>query len=80
MLMGLGFFVFERRTLPISQCSIRRTTAGCQMTVSETPGLSVSRGGGNLAYPVGHAYPEITGGRLSLMAIELMADEGAHGR
>ncbi len=78
MLMVLGLFVFERAALcRISRCSIRRTTAGRQMTASENHRLISISGRAKTSRTLsGVLYSKITGGRLSLTAIELMADEG----
>ncbi len=80
MMLALGMFVFELRTLPYSRCSIRKIIAGCPMTGWVNHCLSVSWRGGNLYTACWYAIPAITGGWISLKAVEVMANEGERGR
>ncbi|HDR2619380.1 TPA: phage tail protein [Enterobacter chuandaensis] len=77
MLMVLGLFVFERRTLPYQTMQF---TKDYRWASNERIGKSKAwqyLGEGETSFNLtGVLYPELTGGRLSLKAVELMANEG----
>lgn len=76
-MMALGYFVFMRATLPYQntsremswkhpQNSVVGAMPRTQFTGKESETMEIS----------GDLYPEITGGKLSLLALEMMAEEG----
>jgi phage protein U len=76
MMLALGMFVFERRTLPYQSMQHSKIIAGRLMTGSANLLLISFSARGKRDQLAGTLYPAITGGRLSLLAVELMADEG----
>jgi len=77
MLMVLGLFVFERRTLPHQSMQYSKDYRWASNDRIGLPPAYQYLGEGETSRTLsGVLYPEITGGRLSLTAIELMADEG----
>lgn len=77
MLMVLGFFVFERRTLPHQSMRYSKDYRWVSNDrIGRRPAYQFLGEGETSRTLSGTLYPEITGGRLSLQAIELMADEG----
>ena len=77
MLMVLGLFVFERRTLPHQSMQYSKDYRWASNDRIGKPPAYQFLGEGETSRTLsGVLYPEITGGRLSLTAIELMADEG----
>lgn len=77
MLMVLGFFVFERRTLPHQSMQYSKDYRWVSNDrIGRRPAYQFLGEGETSRTLSGTLYPEITGGRLTLQAIELMADEG----
>lgn len=77
MLMVLGLFVFERRTLPYQSMQFSKDYRWVSNDRIGKPKAWQYLGEGDTSHTLsGTLYPEITGGRLSLKAIELMANEG----
>jgi len=77
MLMALGLFVFGMQTLPYQQ--LQRQVAWRHPTnsrVGARPSAQFVGRGDEIITLSGVLYPEITGGRISLAALEAMADEG----
>ncbi len=77
MMMALGFFVFGMRTVPYQQ--LQRQVTWRHPSNSVVGGRPrrqfVGRGEESITLS-GVLYPEVTGGKLSLCALEAMADEG----
>lgn len=76
-LMSLGFFVFMRQTVPYQETS--REMSWNHPTNSVVGKLPRTQFTGKAAETMtisGTLLPEITGGRLSLLALELMAERG----
>ena len=76
-MMALGYFVFMRATLPYQtparemsgkhpQNSVVGAMPRTQFTGKESETMEIS----------GDLYPELTGGKLSLLALEMMAEKG----
>lgn len=77
MLMVLGLFVFERRTLPHQSMQYSKEYSWASNDRIGNPPAYQFLGEGETSRTLsGVLYPEITGGRLSLTAIELMAERG----
>lgn len=77
MLMVLGLFVFERRTLPYQTMKFTKDYRWASNERIGKPNAWQYLGEGDTSHTLsGTLYPELTGGRLSLKAIELMANEG----
>lgn len=77
MLMVLGLFVFERRTLPHQSMQYSKDYRWASNDRIGRPPAYQFLGEGETSRTLsGVLYPEITGGNLSLKAIELMANEG----
>ncbi|HCR3029592.1 TPA: phage tail protein [Escherichia coli] len=77
MLMVLGLFVFERRTLPYQSMQYSKDYRWASNDrIGKTPAYQFLGEGETSRTLSGVLYPEITGGRLSLTAIEVMANEG----
>ncbi|GEM_PF-78416 len=77
MLMVLGLFVFEHRTLPHQSMLYSKDYRWASNDRIGKPPTYQFLGEGETSRTLsGVLYPEITGGRLSLTAIELMTDEG----
>ena len=77
MLMVLGLFVFERRTLLHQSMQYSKDYRWVSNDRIGKPPAYQYLGEGETSRTLsGVLYPEITGGRLSLTAIELMANEG----
>lgn len=77
MMMALGLFVFGLRTVPYQQ--LQRQVAWrhpSNSRVGARPVRQFAGRGDELITLSGVLYPEITGGRVSLAALEAMADEG----
>lgn len=77
MLMALGLFVFGMRTLPYQQ--LQRQVSWRHPTnsrVGARPSAQFVGRGDEIITLSGVLYPQITGGRISLAALEAMADEG----
>ena len=76
-MLALGMFVFERRTLPyqsMQHSKDYRWTSNDR--VGKPPAYQFLGEGENAIQLAGTLYPAITGGRISLLAVELMANEG----
>ncbi|UCV05866.1 phage tail protein [Dechloromonas denitrificans] len=77
MLMALGLYVFGMQTLPYQQLqrqiSWRHPSSS---RVNARPARQFVGKGDEIITLSGVLYPEITGGRISLAALEAMADEG----
>ena len=77
MLMVLGLFVFERRTLPYQSMVFTKDYRWASNERIGKPKAWQYLGEGETSFNLsGLLYPELTGGRLSLKALELMANEG----
>ena len=77
MLMVLGLFVFERRTLPYQSMIFTKGYRWASNDRIGKPKAWQYLGEGETSFSLsGLLYPELTGGRLSLKALELMAKEG----
>ncbi len=77
MLMVLGLFVFERRTLPYQSMIFTKDYRWASSARIGKPKAWQYLGEGETSFSLsGLLYPELTGGRLSLKAVELMANEG----
>lgn len=77
MLMALGMFVFETRSVPYQRLQ-RRTEwrHASQSRVGDRPAYQYIGPGTDFITLTGTLYPELTGGRLDLDEIRDMADEG----
>lgn len=77
-MMALGYFVFMRSTIPYQNTSRdmqwRHPT---NAVVGAMPKSQFTGKEGETMEISGELYPEITGGKLSLLALEMMAEEGA---
>jgi len=77
VLMVLGLFVFERRTLPYQSMQYTKDYRWASNNrIGKSPAYQFLGEGETTRILSGTLYPEITGGKLSLLAIELMANEG----
>jgi phage protein U len=75
--MVLGLFVFERRTLPYQSMQYTKDYRWASNNrIGKSPAYQFLGEGETTRTLSGTLYPEITGGNLSLLAIELMANEG----
>lgn len=77
MLMALGLFVFSLKTTPFQshehQLEWRHPTTS---RVGQRPATQFLGPGDDSHTLSGELYPELTGGRISLRALRLMADTG----
>lgn len=76
MMLALGMFVFMRQTLPHQ--TMQRDAEylwPSNSRVGKRDSFSIW-GRGRKNYLAGVLYPELTGGKLTMTAIRLMADEG----
>lgn len=77
MLMALGLFVFGMQTLPYQQLQRQVTWRHpSNSRVLARPARQFIGRGDEIITLSGVLYPEVTGGRISLAALEAMADEG----
>lgn len=77
MMLALGMFVFERRTLPYQSMQHSKNYRWVSNDRVGKPTAYQFLGEGETSIQLaGTLYPAITGGRISLRAVELMADEG----
>ena len=77
MMLALGMFVFERRTLPYQSMQHSKDYRWASNDRVGKPPAYQFLGEGETSRQLGGTlYPAITGGRISLKAVELMADEG----
>lgn len=77
MMMALGLFVFGLRTVPYQQ--LQRQIAWrhpANSRVGARPARQYVGKGDEIITLSGVLYPEITGGKISLAALEMMADTG----
>lgn len=77
MMLALGMFIFMRQTLPYQ--SMQRDTDyrwSSNSRIGKREAFQFLGPGGDKITLSGTLYPELTGGRLSLSAVRLMADEG----
>lgn len=77
MMMALGFFVFGLKTVPYQQ--LQRQTSWRHPSVSrigKRPARQFLGPGDDTITLSGVLYPELTGGKLSLAMLEVMAEEG----
>lgn len=77
MMMALGFFVFGLHTVPYQQLQrqlVWRHPSNSRVGARPTRQF-VGRGDETITLS-GVLYPEVTGGKISLAALEAMADEG----
>lgn len=77
MMMTLGMFVFETKSLPYQQ--LQRATQwrhASQNRVGQRPGYQYLGPGEDSISLSGTLHPEITGGRVTLDDVRIMADEG----
>lgn len=77
MMMALGLFVFGLKTVPYQQLQ-RQISWRHPSTprVGARPARQFAGPGDDIITLSGVLYPEITGGKISLAALEAMADEG----
>jgi hypothetical protein len=80
MMLALGMFVFERRTLPYQSMQHSKDYRWASNDRVGKPLISVSRRGRKLDPACRYALPCYYRRSLSLLAVELMADEGERGR
>lgn len=77
MMLALGMFVFERRTLPYQSMHYSREYRWASNDrVGKPPAYQYLGEGETSCQLSGTLYPAITGGAISLRMVELMADEG----
>lgn len=77
ILMALGLFVFGLHTLPYQQ--LQRQLAWrhpANSRIGARPSRQFVGRGDEIITLSGVLYPEVTGGKISLAALEAMADEG----
>lgn len=77
MMMTLGMFVFEVQSLPYQQ--LQRSTQWrhpSQNRVGQRPAYQYTGPGEDTITLTGTLYPELTGGRVTLDDVRIMADEG----
>ncbi|MBU4680452.1 phage tail protein [Cedecea davisae] len=77
MMLALGLFVFMRQTLPYQ--SMQHETSWrwpSNSRVGQRPAFQFLGVDEEKITLNGTLYPELTGGRLSLLAVQLMAEEG----
>jgi len=77
MMLALGFFVFMRQTLPFQ--SMQRDAEyrwPSNSRIGKRDAFQFLGVGGEKINLSGELYPEITGGKLTLTAVRLMAEEG----
>ncbi|ECA9614670.1 phage tail protein, partial [Salmonella enterica subsp. enterica serovar Weltevreden] len=77
MMLALGMFVFELRTLPYQSMQHSKDYRWASNDrVGKPPAYQFLGEGETSIQLAGTLYPAITGGHISLLAVELMADEG----
>ena len=77
MMLALGMFVFERRTLPYQSMQHSKDYRWASNDrVGKPPAYQFLGEGENSIQLAGTLYPAITGGRIILLAVELVAHEG----
>jgi phage protein U len=76
-LMSLGFFVFMRQTTPYTETSRELSWRLPENAIiGKLPKVQFTGKGAETMNISGTLIPELTGGRLSLKALELMAERG----
>ena len=76
-MMALGYFVFMRSTLPYQSTSREMSWKHPQNNVVGAMPRSQFTGKESETMEIsGDLYPELTGGKLSLLALEMMAEAG----
>ncbi|MDH2998093.1 oxidoreductase [Pasteurellaceae bacterium LFhippo2] len=76
-MMSLGYFVFTRQTIPYQNTS--REMSWSHPSNERIGKMPVSQFTGKAGETItidGTLMPEVTGGRFSMMALELMAEQG----
>jgi phage protein U len=77
MMAALGLFVFMLKTTPYQSLQYQQSWRyGFNNRVGARPGFQFIGPNNDTITLTGTLYPAITGGRLSLLALELMADSG----
>ena len=77
MMMVLGLFVFQLRTVPYQQLQYQRNWRHVTNNrVNRRPTTQFLGPDNDQLTLSGVLMPEVTGGRLSLLALELMAEQG----
>lgn len=77
-MMALGYFVFMRSTLPYQNTSREMSWKHPQNNVVGAMPKSQFTGKESETMEIsGDLYPELTGGKMSLLALEMMAEAGA---
>ncbi|MGF7443916.1 phage tail protein [Klebsiella michiganensis] len=77
MMMVLGLFVFQLRTVPYQQLQYQRNWRHVTNNrVNHRPTTQFLGPDNDQLTLTGVLMPEVTGGRLSLLALELMAEQG----
>ncbi|MEO3990239.1 phage tail protein [Pseudocitrobacter cyperus] len=77
MMLALGLFVFMRQTLPYQ--TMQRDSAynwGMNNRIGTRPAYQFIGPGSDTVALSGDLYPELTGGRISMQALYLMAEQG----
>lgn len=78
---GPGLFVFQLRTVPYQQLQYQRNWRHVTNNrVNRRPTTQFLGPDNDQLTLSGVLMPEVTGGRLSLLALELMAEQGRRGR
>ncbi|MDP3579127.1 phage tail protein [Methyloversatilis sp.] len=77
MMLALGLFVFELRTLPFQEMQRAMSWRHAEQSrVGERPALQFTGPDADTITLTGVLHPELTGGRLSIDMLETMADQG----
>ncbi|AVA40859.1 phage tail protein [Proteus mirabilis] len=77
MMAALGVFVFELRTVPYQSLQKQQTWRhGFTQRVARRPAQQFIGPDTDVITLSGTLYPSLTGGKVSLLALELMADSG----
>lgn len=77
MMMVLGLYVFMLRTVPFQELQYQRSWRhATNSRVSRRPSTQFLGPDNDSLTLSGVLLPEVTGGRLSLLALELMAEQG----
>lgn len=76
-MMALGYFVFMRSTIPYQNTSREVSWSHVQNDVVGAMPKSQFTGKAGETFEIsGELRPEITGGKLSILALEMMAEQG----
>lgn len=80
MMMVLGLYVFMLRTVPYQELQYQRSWRhAANSRVNRRPSTQFLGPDNDMLTLSGVLMPEITGGRLSLLALEQMAEQEKHG-